>query len=226
MITTSKIHFALIKSMIDRGIAPSPAELATQLSATEPDVCAALQLLQEQHGVVLHPNSCEVWAVHPFATSPTPFYVRSAKGQWWGNCAWCSLGIAALVDEDVTIATSLGAEGSPVEIRVSNGAVCPEDLLIHFPIPMRRAWDNVVYTCSNMLVFANNPQVDDWCARHGIPKGDVQPITTIWEFSKKWYGNHLNPSWVKWTADQARRMFAEFGLTHEVWELDESGERF
>jgi hypothetical protein len=49
-----------------------------------------------------------------------------------------------------------------------------------------------------------------------IPKGDVQPISKIWEFSKEWYGNHLNPNWQKWTSEEAAQIFEKFGLVSET----------
>ena len=87
-------------------------------------------------------------------------------------------------------------------------------------------WSNVIYTCTTMLVFKNEEQVNNWCSRHNIPKGDIQPIDKIWAFSKKWYGNHLNPEWTKWTASEARQIFKDFELTHSVWDLEATGKRF
>ena len=145
--------------------------------------------------------------------------MRSSIGEWWGNCAWCSLGVAALVKEDVTITTSLGAEGETTKIAIIDEKIQEKDLVVHFPIAMQKAWDNVVYTCSNMLVFRNEEQVDTWTQKHNIPKGDVQPIAKIWAFAQKWYGNHLNPNWEKWTVAEAKAIFEAFDLVHAVWEL-------
>ncbi|MEJ0081967.1 MAG: hypothetical protein WDM78_13695 [Puia sp.] len=50
--------------------------------------------------------------------------------------------------------------------------------------------------------------------------------TIVWAFSKKWYGNHLNPDWEKWTMQEARDIFREFNLTGKIWELESSAERF
>ena len=36
------------------------------------------------------------------------------------------------------------------------------DFLVHFPVPMTRAWDNVIYTCSVMLLFRTEEEVNDW----------------------------------------------------------------
>lgn len=158
--------------------------------------------------------------------APTNFYVRSPKGEWWGNCAWCSLGIAALLQEDVRITTTIGAETRQVEIRIKDGVIQEEEYVVHFPIPMKNAWDNVIYTCSNMLIFENESQIDKWSERHQISKGDVQPIAKIWAFAQRWYGNHLNPDWKKWTVDEAKVIFAEFELTGPIWDLSGSSDRF
>jgi hypothetical protein len=77
-----------------------------------------------------------------------------------------------------------------------------------------------------MLVFENEEQVTSWAIRHNITKGDIQPIEKIWSFSKKWYGNHLNPEWTKWTVDDAKRMFKEFELGGKIWNLEDSKKRF
>ncbi len=226
MITNSELHYQIIKAIIDNGFAPTVDDLAGMLKADREDVIKQLYDLQDYHGVVLHPDQPKVWVIHPFSLAPTNFYVTSKRGSWWGNCAWCSLGVAALLNEDVKITTRIGAETKQVEITIVNGEIQEKNYFVHFPIPMKHAWDNVMYTCSNMLVFENEAQVDRWTKQHNIPKGDIQPIGKIWGFSKKWYGNHLNPQWTKWTIDEAKQIFREFDLSGKIWSLDDSKERF
>lgn len=226
MITNSILHYSIIKGILDNGFAPSLTELSETLHTSEAEIIKGLYALQDYHGVVLHPNEPKIWVAHPFSLAPTNFYVTSKKGAWWGNCAWCSLGIAALVKEDVTISTLIGAETDKITINIIDGELQEKDYFIHFPIPMKNAWNNVIYTCSNMLIFRNKAQVREWSRKHNISKGDIQPIEKIWHFSKKWYGNHLNPDWKKWTVAEAQQMFKAFGLDHDVWRLETSGERF
>ncbi|MEL6527495.1 MAG: alkylmercury lyase family protein, partial [Chloroflexota bacterium] len=146
--------------------------------------------------------------------------------EYWGNCAWCSLGVAALLKQDCTITTVLGADRQQVEIHVKEGELVEKEYVVHFPIPMTQAWDNVTYTCSTMLLFENAEDVARWSKQHRIAQGDVQPIDTIWQFSKVWYGNHLNPQWEKWTNAQAADIFQQFGLTHPIWHIPQSDTRF
>jgi hypothetical protein len=37
---------------------------------------------------------------------------------------------------------------------------------------------------SNMLLFQNELEVENWAIRQNTPEGDLQPIGKIWEFSK------------------------------------------
>ena len=226
MITNSTLHYTILKEIIEKGYAPNTRDLSKLLDAREEEVIRGLKELQEYHGVVLHPHEAKIWAIHPFSLSPTTFYVETKKGAWWGNCAWCSLGIAALIKDNSKISTTIGGETKRVEINIINGKIQEKNYMIHFPIPMKKAWDNVIYTCSNMLIFENEDQVNKWTENHNIPKGDIQPIEKIWEFSKKWYGNHLNPNWKKWTIQEAKEMFKEFDLDNKIWDLDDSNGRF
>lgn len=226
MLTNGSLHYAIIRHIIDKGFAPDVAVLSEILKTSKAEIERGLYELQDYHGVVLHPKEPKVWVIHPFATSATNFLVKSARGVWWGNCAWCSLGVAALLKEDLTITTNLGAYDQQVVIHITDGKILETDMFVHFPIPMTRAWDNVVYTCSTMLVFKDEAQIEAWCKRHNIPKGDIQPIANVWEFSKKWYGNHLNPHWEKWTMQEAKDIFTQFNLTGKTWDIEVSASRF
>ena len=226
MFAKGLLHYTIIRHIIDHGFAPDISSLAQTLQSTEDQITQTLYELQDYHGVVLHPTEPKIWVIHPFALMPTNFLVQSPKGKWWANCAWCSLGLAALLNEDLTITTCIGAYDEQVRIHILNGEVQEKNLYVHFPIPMKKAWDNVVYTCTTMLLFKNEEQVDDWCCRHNIPKGDIQPIDNVWQFSKKWYGNHLNPAWEKWTMQEAREIFSQFNLKGHIWDIETSASRF
>jgi hypothetical protein len=100
------------------------------------------------------------------------------------------------------------------------------DLLVHFPVPMKHAWDNVLFTCSVMLMFRYKRSIQDWSRRHALPCGDAQPVQKVYDFARVWYGRHLDADWRKWTTEEARGIFERFGFRGPVWELPASGERF
>ncbi len=222
----STLHHRIMQSFVDTGTAPTVDELAQAFAVSRAELTTALEHLQDYHGVVLHPTSKEVWVMHPFSAAPTNFFIQADTCCWWGNCAWCSMGAAALLQRDLTIFTTAGAESKQLVIKVKDGDIDHQDLLVHFPIPMQRAWDNVTYTCSNMLLFETEQDIIAWCKRHRMPLGDIQPLQRIWQFSKVWYGNHLRPDWHKWSLDEARAMFQQFGLTGPIWQLPQQTGRF
>jgi hypothetical protein len=131
-----------------------------------------------------------------------------------------------LAGRNATLKTRLGAIGDEVSITVENRELLDKDYVIHFPIPMRNAWDNVVYTCSVMLLFRNEAEVDEWCSTRGIPKGDVRPIKQIWNFATEWYGRHANADWTKWSLRDALEIFRRHNLTGPIWSIRDNTERF
>lgn len=225
-LNNSSLHYAIMRHSVDYGYAPEVTELCEHFGEDEAAVTEALTVLSNDHGVVLHPNSSKIWVIHPFSLAPTNFLVKDGELEWWGNCAWCSLGIVGLLDKDATITTTLGANGKQIDVHVKDGKVVKDNLYVHFPVPMKNVWDNVIYTCSTMLLFENEVAIDTWCEAHRIRKGDVQPIDKVFEFAKVWYGKHLDPDWVKWSAEEAAEIFERFGLTDPIWDIPVTDSRF
>src|SRR5436305_14253815 len=94
----SRVHYELIRSLIDFGACVTRSELAERLKMPIARIEQLLFELSDVHGVVLHPHLCEPWLVHPFSTTPTAHWVKGADGDWWAPCIWCAFGIATLVD--------------------------------------------------------------------------------------------------------------------------------
>ncbi len=222
----ASLHHAIISGFLENHHPPTVAQLAEQFQSDERDTRRALRTLAKNHGVVLHPDSDEVWIAHPFSAAPTTCVVRSGTRKWWGNCAWCSLGLAHLAGGSATIETRLGAIGEHAAIRVDDGRLLDTDFVVHFPVPMKQAWNNVVYTCSVQLFFRDDAQVDEWCADRGIPKGEAVSIERIWSFAKEWYGRHADEDWTKWTVPEATEIFRRHRLTGPIWELGDEATRF
>lgn len=222
----STLHEAIVSFFLERQRPPTVREVAARFGCDEAEAREGLRALAEYHGAVLHPHSDEIWVVHPFSAAPTTCVVRSGPRAWWGNCAWCSLGLVHLAGGTATIETRLGAIDDRVDIRIENGSLLDKDFVVHFPIPMRNAWDNVIHTCSVMLFFRSEAQVDAWCAARGIAKGDVRPVEQVWTFATEWYGGHADPDWRKWSIREASEMFRRHGLTGPIWRLPEDADRF
>ncbi|WP_435159170.1 alkylmercury lyase family protein [Haladaptatus sp. DFWS20] len=228
----SRVHYAIMQGIVNDGYAPDVSEIATRLDISEQEAIAGLHDLEERHGVVLHPHCDHPWVIHPFSLAPTLFWVTVDRddiaGEYWGNCAWCSLGIAELLGDDatVTISTRLGGHDEDVEIQVKDGNLVDDEFVVHFAVPIEEAWDNVHYTCDTILIFESEPDVDDWCEQHAIEKGAVVPLEQVWTLAKQWYGQHLDEEWEKWTAAEAHEIFERVGLTDGFWSVPGTDEAF
>lgn len=216
-----QIRLAINRFILQHGYAPNIAQLEDILQVENGKnlIENGLTALADNHALVLHPNTFDIWVAHPFALFPTLFWVKSKDKKFWSNCPWCSFGLSALINDDVDIFTRLNGEEESIIIQIRSGEVIQQQYFVHFPIPAKHFWDNVIYTCSMMLIFESEAEVDAWCQRHNKPKGEVIPITTVWKLAKIWYGNYLDDNFTRKTKEIAESMFESVGLTSSFWKF-------
>jgi hypothetical protein len=217
--TPEKLHYELVRHIVETGHAPELSTLADLAGMTESETGEVLKKLGQIHGVILVPNSLRVWSLHPFALNPTSFWVNTASGGWWANCAWCSLGIWAALKRDVKIATSEGAEGRALEFAVEQGQTLRTDLLMHFPYPPATWWQVPFAPCANILFFLSEADIDCWCLRHGHPRGSVLPIDVALRLADLWFGDYASPDWKRKSPQQALEIFNTLELDPSFWRL-------
>jgi hypothetical protein len=223
----ARVHYELIRGLIDEGACPSASDLAGRIGLELADVQTLLRELQAIHGAVLHPHVCEPWIVHPFSSTPTLNWIEGRRAGWWAPCVWCAFGVAALVKGEVRIHTRLGAESEPIIIPAAGGVPTgSDDLVVHFAIPPANAWDNVHQHCALVLPFRSAREIREWCERHRQSQGEVVPLAQVARLAQVWYGSHAAPDWHKWTIAEAQQIFQEVGLTSAFWDLGGKRGRF
>jgi hypothetical protein len=220
----SAIHYYLLRGLIDDGFVPGRAKLQELVAAGATSVAEALERLEASHSLICHPGHTAPWVIHPFSLSPTATWVQARKLGWWAPCIWCALGIAVLVREDVVIHSRIGGESENLSVHVSGGLVRESDIVTHFAVPLRSAWDNVHHYCATVLPFRREAEVDAWSCRHAIPKGAVVPIAQVAHLAQLWYGKHADRYWKKLSVAQAREIFERVGLTGPFWALEAATE--
>jgi hypothetical protein len=216
------LHYALMQHVAETGHAPDLTTLASLAKLSPQETEHALRQLSEMHGVVLVPNSLQIWSLHPFALAPTQFWVATSRGGWWANCAWCALGIGAALHEDARILTSDGGEGQSLQFDLTRGRTTRTDLFMHFPYPPARWWDNPYCPCGNILFFSSKAKIDAWSKRHGHPIGSVLDIKTGIDLAERWFGDYASPEWRRKTPAQAASIFDELGLDRSFWDISGS----
>jgi Alkylmercury lyase len=220
--TDGAVHAGVIESFIERGHAPSQTELSITLALDPSEIAVSLRRLAAGHGLVLHPGTVATWIAHPFSSTPTTVCVTHGDRLWWAPCMWCAAGIVSLVGDDALVHARWGGEHEPL-ILAAETTTPP---LIHFALPPREAWTNVVGWCATVQAFRTEAEIEAWCARHRQPRGEAVPWSQVLELGRAWYGSHREPTWRKWTTSQAAAIFSSVGLRSPFWQLPESDAAF
>src|SRR4051812_6229368 len=92
----SEIRLRIYHLFIETGCATSVSEIATQLGYSVAAVEAAYRQMGEEHVLILHPGTLDIWMAMPFSAVPTRYRVTVGERWWYANCAWDALGIPAL----------------------------------------------------------------------------------------------------------------------------------
>ncbi len=130
----------------EAGTAPTTTETALALGRPLDEVEVSFERLAHGRVFVLQPDSREILMAPPFSAVPTPFLVEVGARSWYGFCVWDALGILAALHVDGRVVTSCGDCGAGMELAVSGGALAEGEGIIHFGVPARHWWDNIVFT--------------------------------------------------------------------------------
>ena len=131
----------------EHALPPSQEEIARHFNLTEAEAGEALTLLHEKHALLLEPGTVNVRLANPFSAIPTPYVVETRNRRYWANCAWDSFGIvAALQESDASIHSLCTYSGDPLDLSVTNGQVRNTAAVVHFLVPFRHWYDDLVFT--------------------------------------------------------------------------------
>ena len=136
---------AIYAGLAASGVAPARDALA-QVADGDRELEHRLRTLHDHHLVVLHADGSIRMAL-PFSAVPTDHVVRSGDRLWFANCAWDTLAIPAALDIDADIEAPWLDDDAPVALRVVDGELVGSlDAYVHFVMPARRWWDDIVDT--------------------------------------------------------------------------------
>jgi hypothetical protein len=128
------------------GEVPTALDLSQLLARPLGVVQDTLRWLATQRALVLQSNG-EILMAEPFSAVPTAFLIRSGNAQWWGNCIWDGLGVAAMLRLDADIITACQCCGTRLQISVAHGERLTNGAgVAHFLVPARLWWDRIVFT--------------------------------------------------------------------------------
>lgn len=126
---------------------PTTDEVAAGLALPQTRIVLAFRRLDKRHALFLEPGKLSIRMAHPFSAIPTPFRVHANGRSYWANCAWDMLGIPAALHADAEIEAHYGdVPDTMVTLRVADSRVYGHGEVVHFPLPFRHWYDDLVRT--------------------------------------------------------------------------------
>lgn len=131
---------------LGRGTPPTIAELGRLADASDADVRDGLRRLAAARVLVVQPRSGEILMAPPFSAVPTPFLVRTSLHHSYANCAWDALGVPVMIGEAAQISSACGCCGESIMLEVAPATPPVGCGTVHFGVPARRWWEDLVFT--------------------------------------------------------------------------------
>jgi len=158
-------HFA------DTTLPPSVDETAAHFNISIEEASEYYRELHNRHAFFLDLESLTILMANPFSGIPTDFRVHADGKTYYANCAWDMLGIPITLHTDAVIEAVCTESNESVQLEVKDGQITSvvalsryrgegslplksetlrsaqsDTLLIHFPIPFARWYDDLVFT--------------------------------------------------------------------------------
>jgi hypothetical protein len=140
------VRLAVYQCILETGRVPLAGQVGDRLSIPDGDVRTEFRRLQDLRAFALAPASDEILMAHPFSAVPTAYVVQSGGRAFWANCAWDALAIPAMLGADASVDARCADCGDPIRFTFNAGTLEAGNAIIHFAVPPRRFWHNVVFT--------------------------------------------------------------------------------
>ena len=107
--------------------------------------------LNNRHAFFLEPDTVSIRMAWPFSAVSTDFKVHANGRTYYANCAWDMLGIPVVLRSDAITEAVCTESNETVQLEIKDGQITNDQstnyqLLIHFPIPFTRWYDDLVFT--------------------------------------------------------------------------------
>ncbi len=127
--------------------APDLQDIAQNFDISSQQAGDLLTTLHDRHALFLEPGTKSIRMASPFSAIPTAHKTTIQGKSYWANCAWDSLGIpAALHAPDAGIDSICTATGDPIRLEVEAGRVTDTGAVVHFLLPFRRWYEDIIHT--------------------------------------------------------------------------------
>jgi hypothetical protein len=140
------IRLHVYRFFVENERPPTFEETAEHFNLTPDEARLAYHRLHDGHAFFLDPGTDRIRMANPLSAVETPFVVRVNGKRLYANCAWDTLGIPAMLHADAQIEAMYSPSGERVTYTIESGKLIAPDVLIHFALPFRHWYDDLVHT--------------------------------------------------------------------------------
>ncbi len=126
---------------------PASRDLARMLDTPVAAVEASFARLRQKRLLVPEPyDPGRIRMAPPFSGVETSFRVTIDDRDYYANCVWDALGVAAALHRDGVVDAEDAHTGEAMTITIREGRPVPCPCVIHFAVPAARWWNDIIYT--------------------------------------------------------------------------------
>ncbi len=125
---------------------PSVAVTAAYFNISTEEAGEYYKELHNRYAFFLDVETLTIRMANPFSGIPTDFKVHANGKTYYANCAWDMLGIPAALHSDAVIEAVCTESNEWVKLELKDGEITNNQLLVHFPLPFARWYDDLTFT--------------------------------------------------------------------------------
>lgn len=142
----TQVKLAIYHAIAGTTRVPAVAEVAERMGAPAAAVGEAFGRLYARRVLVLEPDGETIRMAPPFSGVPTQHRVHVDGRDYFANCAWDALGVAAALHEPGVVESRCEWSHEPIRMEVGLDGPASVDCVAHFAVPAVHWWKDIVYT--------------------------------------------------------------------------------
>lgn len=142
----TEVKLAIYRHIVQEAVVPTVYDIALLTGSSDSEIRDAYQRLYAKRVLVLEADGESIRMAPPFSGVETQHRVTVGDTEYYANCAWDALGVAAAFHQDADIHSRCEQSLEPLHLKVRDGSVEPEECIIHFAVPAAKWWDDIVFT--------------------------------------------------------------------------------
>ena len=141
-----RVRSAILGTLAETGIAPTPRDVAARLGEVVEPVLGAWRRLREGRVIVTGQDGVSLLMANPFSGVPTDHTFASESVRYYANCGWDALGVAAALGRSGVVRSRCANSGAPLELEVRDDGPEPCPWFFHSLVSAAHWWDDIVFT--------------------------------------------------------------------------------